>query len=95
MFAFSLVVALLVSQSLASPISTDLAFRTSDTDPVGQFLCHLPFVPKALCTSNTKRGSTTVSTPLGTATGVADGSGVRFAVKYGKRRKCTPTMAMH
>ena len=90
MFAFSLVVsALLASQSLASPISTDLATRASGID-LGQFLCHIPFVPKALCTSNTKRGSKTVSTPIGTATGVADGSGVRFAVKYGKCRGMHP-----
>ena len=86
MFVFSLVVsALLASRSLASPISNDLAIRTSKS--IDQWLCNIPFVPKALCTSNTKRGSKTVSTPIGTATGVADGSGVRFAVKYGKRRE--------
>ncbi|KZV65427.1 alpha beta-hydrolase [Peniophora sp. CONT] len=90
MFAFSLVVsALLASQALASPISTDLAPRTSNN--IDQWLCYLPFVPKTLCTSNTKRGSTTVSTPLGSATGVADGSGVRFSVKYGSASRWAPS----
>jgi hypothetical protein len=56
--------------------------------PVDGLLCKLPIVKNVFCA--VKRNTTlAVSTPAGTATGVADGDAFRYVVTYGSAARWT------
>ncbi|KAJ3744994.1 alpha/beta-hydrolase [Lentinula detonsa] len=76
---------LLVSLTLGAPASvTSTAFKSPLDDPWA-ILCKLPIVRliASLCPRETSSSTMSISTPIGTAEGVVDISGVnRFAVRY-------------
>ena len=88
MLAAALVALAAASASPVAAVTVPPALSARTTD-IGQIICSLPFVPRALCPRR-RQGTATVSTPLGVASGVQEGAGTRFAVRYG-RSSAAPT----